>query len=151
MHCINSIIHLLDLEHSELPVNPLQLFDSLQTLNHWWYLIHPNWDPELTIVTITDSLSAMSFLSILLKPSDLLQTLSHWWCYVLASYTELHILPYINITPLCAWIHIYVYMCIKNNPFSKMCVFIYVYVTHPSGLYAWSWLATLLHERGCTS
>ena len=55
-------------------------------------------------------------------------------------------------TPLSAWMHIYFYVHIKNNlTLQHVCMLIYAYVVHHSGLYTWSWLAALLHECGYTS
>ena len=37
--------------------------DLLHTLGYWWYLVCPNWDPELTIVNIINSTQLHHFCS----------------------------------------------------------------------------------------
>ena len=59
-------------------------------------------------------------------------------------------LALMKITLICEWMHIYCYVVIICS-LQYVCVVIYTHVVHPSGLNTWNWLATLLHESGCSS
>ena len=64
--------------------------------------------------------------------------------YALVPYTKLYILPYMKITLLCAWMHIYYYVLVvhKSTGFGTSLILQYVHmllyteVVHSSGLYS---------------
>ena len=81
---------------------PLKPSDLLQTPNHWCYLIYPNWDSELTLVSIIDSTECLELPVNLTPPFLLTANLNCWWYLICPNWdSETTTLSIINST----WLH----------------------------------------------
>ena len=106
---------------------PLHPSNSLQTLSHWWYLIHPNWDPESVTVRVINSTQCHELptnptpVFWLTADPELLMVPDSPYGSIIghSEYHQLHLAP-----PIPFWSRIYIMGTILETP--DWCTYIFV-------------------------